>query len=290
MNAESWCELELLERLIDGTTLSAAARAMGVDQTTVSRRLAAFERRIGTRLFDRIDGRLVPTPELAEVQGRLRIIAEEAATALAILRRSTAELRGQVRITSVGFVLARMLAPALGAWGAQHPGVALELIADDQSLSFARREADVAVRLGRNAEDSTRIKHIGTLRFALYGPADMAADEALPVVRYGAALDYLPEMQALKSARPGARIALRSNRLDILAEAALALRAHVMLPEVIGDSDARLARSASADVIAERPLYLLLHPERARLPSVAQAAAWVETAIRRWNMQGSRQA
>ncbi len=56
MNAESWSELELLERLISGRTLSAAARSLGVDQTTVSRRLAAFERRLGTRLFDRVEG------------------------------------------------------------------------------------------------------------------------------------------------------------------------------------------------------------------------------------------
>ncbi len=287
MNAESWSDLELLERLIEGRTLSAAARGLGVDQTTVSRRLSAFERRLGTRLFDRVEGRLVATPELAEVQGRLRLIAEEAASTLATLKRSTAELRGQVRITSVGFVLTRILAPALGEWGARHPGIALELIADDQSLSFARREADIAVRLGRNAEDSARIRQIGQLRFMLYAPAGMPPGQTLPVVRYGEALDHLPEMQALKSARPGARTALRSNRLDILIEAALALKAEVMLPVVMGGQDTRLDRVSSVEAAAERPLFLLLHSERARLPSVVQAAAWVETSIRRWNAPGA---
>ncbi len=228
----------------------------------------------------------MPTPELAEVQGRLRLIAEEAASTLAVLKRSTAELRGQVRITSVGFVLTRILAPSLGEWGERHPGVALELIADDQSLSFARREADIAVRLGRNAEDSARIRQIGMLTFALYAPAGSAPGEALPVVRYGEALDHLPEMQALRAACPGARTALRSNRIDILIEAALALKAHVMLPVAMGDRDARFMRMPRMEGVAERPLFLLLHPERARLPTVVQAAAWVEACIKRWNAPG----
>lgn len=288
MNAESLSDLELLERLIEGRTLSAAARALGVDQTTVSRRLAAFERRLATRLFDRIEGRLVPTPALVGVQGRLRFIAEEAVSTLATLKRSTAELRGQVRITSVGFVLTRILAPALGEWGVRHPGIALELIADDQSLSFARREADIAVRLGRKAEDSTRIRQIGVLHFALYAPAGTTPGEALPVVRYAEALDHLPEMQALRAARPGAHTALRSNRLDILIEAAIALKAQVMLPVALGDHDPHFVRASSAEGLAERPLFLLLHPERARLPSVVQAAAWVEASIKRWNAAGSR--
>lgn len=278
MNADHWSELELVGRIIDGGTLSAAARAMGVDQTTVARRLAAFERRIGTRLFDRIEGRLVPTPELAGIQGRLRLIAEEAAGALAILKRSTAELRGQVRVTSVGFVLSRILAPALSGFGARHPGLSLELVADDQSLSFARRETDIAIRFGRNAEDSTRIKHLGALPFGLFRPSGPPLADDLPVVRYGEALDHLPEMRALDAIRPGTRAVLRSSRIDILIEAALAMGAEIMLPELIGANDPRFVRIPGGE--AERPLYLLVHPERARLPTVARVAAWAEQAVR----------
>lgn len=283
MSAESWGDLELLERLIEGKTLSAAARALGVNQTTASRRLAMVERRIGAKLFDRLDGRLIPTPELTQVQGQLRLIAEEATRALAVLKHSTAELRGQVRITSVGFVMAHVLAPSLSDWGARHPGIALELIAEDQSLSLARREADIALRFGRNAEESTLIKQIGVIGFALFAPVGIDASEAVPVVRYGEALDHLPEMQALKIVRPGARTALRANRLDILIEAALALGAHVMLPVTIGDRDPRFSRLTLAGSSAKRPLYLLVHPERAQLPTVAHAAAWVEACLKRWN-------
>lgn len=270
-----WADLQLLDCVVHAGSLSGAARALGVDQTTASRRLAALERRIGARLFDRIAGRLAPTPVLAPVLDRLRTLSEEATLSLALLRRATAELQGHVRVTSTGFVLARLLAPALGAFACGHPGVTVEFVADDQALSFARREADLAVRLGDSAEDSTRIKRLGTLGFRLCRP--VGRQENGMVVRYGDDLAHLPEMRALERCRPAARVALKSNRLDILTEAALALGAEIMLPEV---PDARFAAVEHPEGRAGRPLYLMLHPERARVPSVAAVARWIEETLK----------
>ncbi|WEX76231.1 LysR family transcriptional regulator [Sinorhizobium numidicum] len=281
MNAESWGDLELLDHIVRGRTLSAAARSLGVDQTTAARRLAALERRIGAALFDRIGGRLAPTPILARVLDRLRTISEEAALSMAALRRATAELKGHVRVTSVGFVLARILAPALGGLERSHPGITLDLVADDQPLSFERRETDIAVRLGRTAEDSTRIKRLGDIRFRLCRPAGLPSGEH-PVVRYGAALAHLPEMLALDRARPNARAALTADKLEILIEAALALGAEVMLPELSARRDPRYEVVDEPAGVADRPVYLMIHPERARVPSVAAVATFIEAAVRDW--------
>lgn len=282
MNAgEDWAELQLLEHIVRAGTLGGAARALGVDQTTVSRRLATLERKIGTSLFDRIAGRLVPTPILATVLDRLRTIAEEAALSMALLRRATAELQGQVRVTSTGFVLARLLAPALAPFAHDHPGLTIDFLDDDQALSFERRETDIAVRLGRTAEETTRIKSLGTLGFRLCRPVGSSANGTV-VVRYGGELAHLPEMQALDRCRPGARVALKANRLDILAEAAVALGAEIMLPELLAARDPRFEIVGHPDGWAERPLYLMIHPDRARVPSVASVAKWIEATLRRW--------
>lgn len=273
MNAESWADLELLDHILRGGSLSAAARSLGVDQTTVARRLAALERRCGIALLERSGHRLAPAPALEGVLGRLRAMSEEAAMAMAALRRAQSELRGHVRLTSVGFVLARILAPALGRLAAAHPGITLEMVADDQPLSFARREADIALRLGDRAEAEARIRRLGTLPFGLYRPVGAPGDG--PVVRYTEGLAHLPEMLALDAACPGARVALACDRLDVLAEAALASGAGVMLPEMMAAKDLRFR---AMGVRGERPLYLLLHPDRARVPSVARVAEWVEAA------------
>lgn len=276
MDADSWADLELLERILRAGTLSGAARALGRDQTTVARRLAALEARFGATLFDRIDGRLVPTPVLAPLRDRLRLIAEEAALSLADLRRARAELQGEVRVTSVGFVFEHILAPALAEF--DQTCIALDFLAENQSLSFARREADLALRLGPAAEDGARIRRLGTIRFCLFQPAGAAPGG--PVLRYGAGLAHLPEMRALDRCRPSARVALRSDQLHVLLQASLALGAELMLPEPIARADPRF--TIAPEPVAERPIYLLTHPDRARVPSVLRAAGWIETAVRRW--------
>ena len=179
MNAGShWADLELLDHILRHRTLSGAAAALGVDQTTVSRRLAALERRIGSALFDRIDGKLVATPPLSGILDRLRTISQEASLSISSLMRATAELKDHVRVTSVGFVLSELLAPALGVFARRNPGISLDFVADDQSLSFERREADIALRLGRTAEQDTKIRSLGTLRFHLCRPAGLSAEKA----------------------------------------------------------------------------------------------------------------
>lgn len=270
----------MLDHIVRTGTMSGAATALGVDQTTVSRRLAALERKIGSKLFYRVSGRLTPAPALAAVLDRLRVISEEAALSLAQLKRASAELRGSVRITSTSFILGRFLAPALASLNRDHPGVTLELLADDDALSFDRDETDIALRLGSNGDDSARIKKIGSIAFRLCRPRGQRS--LVGVVRYGDELSHLPEMVALDRARPGAHVALKISSLDILAEAALALGAEVMLPEAVAARDARFDIVDEVDARADRPLYLLIHPERARVPSVVGIAAWIERRAREW--------
>ena len=285
MNAEaSWADLELAQRIASAATLSGAARALRVDQTTAARRLAALERRLGATLFDRVGGRLAPTPALAGVLDRLRSMDEDAAVALAALRRSEAEMRCEVRIDSVGLVLTHILAPALPTFRRGHPGVALSLHADDRNARFDRREADIAVRLGRAADDAALTRKIGELRFRLCR-AIGAGGDAPPIVRYGETLSHLPEMRLLDQVRPGARAAVQADRLDVLIEAALALDGEVMLPEALARRDARFA--FVDDAVAKRDVFRLVHSDRARAPSVAAAARWVDDAVTSWTRTAS---
>ncbi len=98
-----WADLELARRIADAGTL-------------------------GVALFDRIDGRLTPTAALAGILDRVQAMDENAAVALAAMRRAESELQGLVRVASVGFVLARVLAPAIGALAQSHPGTSLAFL------------------------------------------------------------------------------------------------------------------------------------------------------------------
>ena len=166
----SWAGLELAQRIAGAGTLSGAARLLGVNQTTAARRLAALERRMGASLFDRVGGRLAPTPALAAVLDRLQAMDEDATVALAGLRRSEAEMRGEARIASVGFMLANVLAPALGEFAAPILALRYRFTPTDPIARFNRREADIAVRLGRTGDDFAGCGKSGTCGFAFAGP------------------------------------------------------------------------------------------------------------------------
>ena len=142
----------------------------------------------------------------------------------------------------------------------------------------------MAVRLGSTAEDITRIKKLGDVVFRRCRPKVFRGKAAkeLAVVRYRDDLLDTPEMRVLDLARPDARGAFKSNRLDILIEAALALGAEIMLPERVAQADARFMISDADEKPASRPLFLMTHPDRMHTPSVAATAAWVATAARRW--------
>lgn len=277
-----WADFELVERIAAAGTLSAAARALGVDQTTASRRLGRAEKRLGGTLFDRIDGRLVATPLLERSLPNLRAMAELAAETRSHLARGRAELEGRVRVTSLPLILSRLLAPALGELRRRHPRVAVDLLADNRSASFERREADIAIRLARPAEDIAIARRIGGLRMTLLrlpATGERRAGEPVPIVTYDEDLARLPEMQVLAAARPDAPVAMRSNQLDIVVEGAIALGAEAMIPDYLIDKDPRIAAGERTGIVATREVWLLVHPERRRAPSVAAVADWIVDVI-----------
>ncbi|MGL4635215.1 MAG: LysR family transcriptional regulator [Beijerinckiaceae bacterium] len=281
MNAAlSWDDLKLLEALAAAGSYHAVAHQSSVDATTIARRVERMERRLGTAVFERVDGRLQPTPIAQAALPSIVAMREAAESAAAALLHTQAELSGQVRVSSLGFIQSRWLAPALGLFHQAHPKVTLALMAEDRSISFERREADIAIRLGRPDDNVARIRKLGTLEFSLYMPvASQHAPESgnLPVVRYDASLDHLPEMQMLDTLLPDAPVILRSSRLDVLMSTALATGAALMLPEQIGDSEAGLERHPSLGQPVKREAYLMMHPDRIETPSVRAVADWIIT-------------
>lgn len=274
-----WDELELVAEIVAGSTLSEAARRLGVDQTTAARRLSRIEARLGAALFDRIDRRLRPTPLLRTILPQLSAMAAVAEEAHRRLRQSREEAAGSVRVSSLGLIHKLILAPALGNLSALYPDIEVDLTIEDRSVSFEDREADLAVRLGRGPDDNATIRRLGRLGFALYRPREGSRSDT--VVTYGQDYAELPEALALRVLRPNTRVVARSNRLDVLAEAAAATGAEVMLPTLMGDDDARFSQVAGTRGAAVRDVYRLAHPERGKAPSVRAVARWIDETVSR---------
>ena len=273
-----WDDLRLVAVVRAVGTTAAAARRLGIDQTTAARRLARLERRVGLALFDRIERRLVARPVVEALTEELDRIAASVAWIAARFDDERAALGGRVVVSTVDLVASRLLAPALGRFRADHPGVRLEFDVDDANVSLAAREADIAVRLGRPGEDTALTRRIGALSFGFYGARDAADPGALPLAAYGAALDHVGESRWLAERFPDAPIVVRSDRAAVLAEAAAAGH-RAVLPRLLGDGDPRLVRLDGDDPPPARELWLLVHPERRRDRAVAAVVGWIEASV-----------
>src|SRR5262249_17208411 len=158
MQMLNWNDLRYVLAISRGRTWAAAARLIGVDDTTVARRLNAVQQAIGARLYQRLtDGTL----QLTTPGERAALHAERMEREIGVLAASLAGeedvVSGTVRITSVPIVVNHILVPAAQILLKRHPKLRLEFVADARDLSLTRREADLALRLARPRTGGTKV-------------------------------------------------------------------------------------------------------------------------------------
>lgn len=294
MQLEDWSGLRVLLALARTGRIAQAARALGVDDTTVSRRLKALERDLGCELVARsADGTLTPTPVGADVVARAEMMEGHAAEIEDLLGRQAGRLRGTVRITAVPLIANRVLVPALPPLLAAHPELTVEILPEARDLDLARREADLALRMARPSLGGLRVtaRRLGTLAYGVFC-ARGAADGPLPWINYDDAMAYLPQARWLARLRASREVAVSGLRVRD-AETALEAIAHgigqALLPVCVGAADGRLRAVDLAGLRAglragplgdlpdppTRELWLLTHADSARLRSVQTVRDWV---------------
>jgi DNA-binding transcriptional LysR family regulator len=142
-----WDDLKYFLAVARTGSLTRAALMLRVSLATVSRRIAALERKLGVRLFDRKRSGY----ELTESGHAVRLKAEEIEQAILSVERQMQgrdrEPRGKVRVTTGDDIAAFVVAPALAAFHAHYPGIALEIVARFEVADLARREADIGLRM-----------------------------------------------------------------------------------------------------------------------------------------------
>ncbi len=268
----NWNDLRVALAVCREGTLGGAGRVLGVDQTTVTRRLTALERGLGARLFERREGRLVPTAAGEQVIDR----AERAEAELAALERDVAgrDARpgGQVRVTAVPTLANRLLAPNAGALFDRFPDLRLDLIAEPALLSVTRREADIAIRLARPDEDAMIARRMGSMLYAVYARRGLDA-ASLPWITYEDSFSGIP--QARWIAREGKKplSPLKVNDGEPILQAARQGLGRTLLPVFVGDADPKLQKLSGP--VTGRDVWLVVHPHVRRSARVEAAVDWI---------------
>jgi DNA-binding transcriptional LysR family regulator len=273
-----WNDLRFFLEIHRGGSLVKAARKLQVDQSTVSRRLAALERSLDARLFDRTPKGYVLTPA---GRGMLETVGAMDEAALSLERQlvgADTRLEGRVRVTTSEALAAEVLLPVCGSFHARHPGIELEVITHNQPLSLAQREADLAIRLMKPEGESLVARKVGEIVIGLYGSEAYLARHGVPDARRGYAghafVGYLGESSASLEARwlgrnvPDARLALRCHSVLVARAAAVAGFGLALLPCSLGDERPELRRLAIPEDLPARPIWLLVHPDLRATPRV----------------------
>ena len=245
-------------------SLSEAGRRLGINQSTVGRRLRALEEALGAVLF-------VRTPDgyaLAPAGERLVPHAERIEdAALAFEREASGRqsaLTGTVRVTGPDAFSAHVLAPLLCELQARTPGIDVELVAENRTLSITKREADIAVRTFRPREPALVTRRLCDLGSMLYASKDYLAAHPVKGGDLGqhvfVSVDDLSwaENVWLHRTWPSARIAFKTNSTPTQVAATLAGLGIGILPCYLADAEPALVRVTEERILV-RQIWIALH-------------------------------
>lgn len=266
-----WEDMKTVLHLARGESLAKAAASLGVNYTTVSRRISRIEQALGRQLFQRLPSGYRVTDEGRDVAEAAHAMEEHMAS---LNRKQTAEqgkLTGSLRITAPQLLIASHLAAVLRQLRLKHPELETEVLATNEILDLRRPEADIAIRISNTPDDTLvgkRLARQHSLSFATRKIAKrIASNPQAPIEWIGMPHWTSPPKASLK-AYPNARIAYRFDDMTAVIGAAVAGLGVVRLPLFLGDSTHGLVR---VPVLPPQPywdIWALTHKDMRSAPKV----------------------
>ncbi len=275
----NWDDLRhLLAVARHGSTL-AAGRALGVDQSTVQRRLAELERQLGQALVQRKPTGYQLTefgqtllPHAERVEHAAQAFAQQIATA-------TAEVAGVVRVTCPEPIVYRITqSDLLERFRALHPNLQVQFVMSDKYIDLTKGEADVALRSGDTDDGELVGRKIGDSIWAVYASRSYIERHGQPtriedlaqhaLVGFDDSMARHRTAAWLRKVAPDAALVGRSNSVLGLVYSAKAGLGVAPLPIALGDAEPDLVRVIEPVAELTRIWRILTTPELRRTPRV----------------------
>jgi DNA-binding transcriptional LysR family regulator len=174
-------DLLLFARIVEAGSFSMAAQRLDLPKSTVSRRIALLEARLGERLLQRTTRRLVLTEFGAGLLEHARKVAEEVEAAAAMVQHRQLEPSGKLRISMPHDFANRDMNRVVAAFLERYPSVTLELDLSPRRVDLVAEGFDIAIRMGDLPDDaSLNARQVALERFGLYAAPSYIARHGLP--------------------------------------------------------------------------------------------------------------
>ncbi|UEM07046.1 LysR family transcriptional regulator (plasmid) [Skermanella rosea] len=273
----AWDDFRLVKAIADAKGLPSAAQQLGINHSTVFRRLRQIETALGTPLFERHRVGYVPTAAGEEMVSLAARLDEDITAFTRKVSGREPSPAGELRVTTNDSLLVHLLTPLFALFLVQCPDMRLDVVLSNQPLNLSKRDADVAIRATDNPPETLVGRRAARIAWALYGraadfPVPGAADPDTLHRRSWVSLgEDMAGMKVVRRVRenvPPERIAYRTNSVLGLGEAVEAGIGIAYLPCLIADVRPALVRLAPPDPELSADLWLLTHPDLRHAPRI----------------------
>jgi len=232
----NWDDIRFFLAVARAGSLSGAARVLGVNHSTVSRRIATLEKNHGVRLFNRVrDGYEMSDAAYSIYEQALAVETQNQQISRALFAQDS-RLSGPINLTMPHDIFEHCLAPNLAQFAQQHPDIKLNLLVTKQVRNLASLEADLAIRLTPEPPEYLVGKKVAQLQHGIYGAHDLPVQDNVGLVVWQGETQ-LPNWA--QQHFPKAHIALQVDDLTAMYAAVKAgfgiARMPCYLPDSLGD-------------------------------------------------------
>ncbi len=284
--AYQWDHLRTFEATARLRSLTAAARFLGISQSTVSRHLRALEKHAGSPLVFRESPARLTERGTALLAAVLPMV--DAALAAQSALEDVPELCGEVTIATVAEVLRWHLTLRLEEFYTSYPRLRLRILTGNFLSSLAAGEADLALRFVRPERGEMVALKLRSESYAVFAPADLDLHAETPWLGLAGSLAEIPEQrhaELLFASRPPRLLVEDVESLGLAVQAGLGV---AILPcsfaaRLPGVVEVRAQSVGGRDLgpMPSRDLWMVVHPSRERLPKVRAVMKWIRAELAR---------
>ena len=298
-----WDDFRLVKIIAEANGLAGAAERLGINHSTVFRRLGQMEDNLGVKLFERHRTGYVLTPAGEEMTMLAEQMDENVTTFTRKLAGQAVSPAGELRVTTNDTLLVHLLTHIFARFIKANPELRLDVVLANQALNLSKRDADVAIRATDDPPETLIGRRVATIAWAVYGRAvdfpeprqpDSMDSRALYDRTWVALGDNLAGLKAARFVRERVapeNIVYKVNTVLGLAEAVEAGTGIGPLPCFIADAKPNLVRLSDINPEFSAGLWLLTHPDLRQSARVRAFMDFMAAEIgkqRRW-IEGSGQ-
>lgn len=255
-----------------------AAATLGLNHTTISRRIAALEKALGGRVLSRASGGWELT-ELGEQAVRVAEQVEGAVRSLSEPGHASDPITGVVRMTATDGFSAYVAAPAVAKLRRQHPGLSVEIVTVTRQALQQRSGLDIEVVVGEPQVHRAEAFKLGDYELGMYASKDYLTANGTPsteeelvehrLVYFVDSMLQVDDLDAPRRLVPTMKDGLSSTNVFVHVEATRASAGIGFLPCFMADLHDDLVRLFPGSLSERLPYWMVLRPDSMRRPAVA---------------------